>query len=218
MRKPVANPTRPAMAAEDGFFSRWSRRKAQADAPARAPAPAVPTVSVPVSVPAVPPTGVAAQAAAPAPAPVAAQLPEPGASPPPAAPTLADVAQLTPQSDFAPYMGRTVAQAVKNAAMKKLFADPHFNVMDGLDTYIDDYSQPDPIPPAMLRMMNQSQFLGLFDHEKQEEENVETAQVETTATTPAPEALATASHDHPDLRLQQDHAPGQPAADPGART
>jgi hypothetical protein len=31
---------------------------------------------------------------------------------------------------------------VKNAAMKKLFADPHFNVMDRLDIYIDDYSSP----------------------------------------------------------------------------
>ena len=32
--------------------------------------------------------------------------------------------------------------------MKKLFSDPHFNVMDGLDTYIDDYGKPDPIPPV----------------------------------------------------------------------
>ena len=30
--------------------------------------------------------------------------------------------------------------------MKKLFSDPHFNVMDGLDTYIDDYGKPDPLP------------------------------------------------------------------------
>ena len=49
--------------------------------------------------------------------------------------------------------------------MKKLFSDPHFNVMDGLDTYIDDYGKPDPIPPSMLRQMVQSKFLGLFDDE-----------------------------------------------------
>ena len=47
--------------------------------------------------------------------------------------------------------------------MKKLFSDPHFNVMDGLDTYIDDYGKPDPIPPEMLRRMTQSALLGLFD-------------------------------------------------------
>ena len=40
--------------------------------------------------------------------------------------------------------------------MKKLFADPHFNVMDGLDTYIDDYGKPDPIPQSMLRQLDQS--------------------------------------------------------------
>ena len=59
-------------------------------------------------------------------------------------------------------MGQGVAPEVKNAAMKKLFADPHFNVMDRMDIYIDDYSQPDPLPLAMLRQMNGSQFLNLF--------------------------------------------------------
>ena len=49
--------------------------------------------------------------------------------------------------------------------MKKLFSDPHFNVMDGLDTYIDDYGKPDPIPLSMLRRMNQAAVLGLFDDE-----------------------------------------------------
>ena len=38
--------------------------------------------------------------------------------------------------------------------------------MDGLDTYIDDYSKPDPMPAAMLRQMAQSKFLGLFDDER----------------------------------------------------
>ncbi len=60
-------------------------------------------------------------------------------------------------------MGQGVAPEVKNAAMKKLFADPHFNVMDRMDIYIDDYSQPDPLPLAMLRQMNGSQFLNLFE-------------------------------------------------------
>ena len=39
---------------------------------------------------------------------------------------------------------------VKRAALRKLFTDPHFNVMDGLDIYIDDYSKPDPMPEGML--------------------------------------------------------------------
>ena len=32
--------------------------------------------------------------------------------------------------------------------------------MDGLDTYIDDYGKPDPIPLSMLRQMNQAAVLG----------------------------------------------------------
>jgi hypothetical protein len=64
-------------------------------------------------------------------------------------------------------MGQGVAPEVKNAAMKKLFADPHFNVMDRMDIYIDDYSQADPLPLAMLKQMNGAKFLNLFEEEDQ---------------------------------------------------
>jgi hypothetical protein len=40
---------------------------------------------------------------------------------------------------------------VRRSALKKLFQDPHFNVMDGLDTYIGDYNTPDPLPDSMLK-------------------------------------------------------------------
>ncbi|OZA35806.1 MAG: hypothetical protein B7X83_06730 [Polynucleobacter sp. 17-46-58] len=46
--------------------------------------------------------------------------------------------------------------------MKKMFSDPHFNIMDGLDIYIDDYSKPDPIPMEMLKRMVQSDMLNIF--------------------------------------------------------
>lgn len=77
--------------------------------------------------------------------------------------SLDDVKLLTPDSDFKPFMANNVGAEVRNAAMKKLFADPHFNVMDGLDIYIGDYSQPDPISPSMLRQMAGAKFLNLFD-------------------------------------------------------
>jgi hypothetical protein len=82
---------------------------------------------------------------------------------PPPPPDLPPVESLTPDSDFSRFMRPDVPLASRNAAMKKLFADPHFNVMDGLDTYIDDYTKPDPIPAAMLRSLAQSQMLKLFD-------------------------------------------------------
>jgi hypothetical protein len=85
--------------------------------------------------------------------------------------TLADARQLTKDSDFKPFMAGDVTPDVRNAAMKQLFADPHFNVMDGLDIYIDDYSKSDPIPEAMLRQMTSAKFLNLFDDEDDKEKN-----------------------------------------------
>lgn len=137
----------------DGFLGRWSRRKQDVlagkpvqDPPTPAP---VPQVATPASAP------MAAVAAPAAPAPEA---------PPP--PTLEDAQALTPASDFEPFVARAVSPEVRNLAMKKLFADPHFNVMDGLDIYIGDYTQPDPLPAGMLRKMASAHALGFFDHEK----------------------------------------------------
>jgi hypothetical protein len=72
---------------------------------------------------------------------------------------------LNADSSFAPFVSRDVAPEVRNAAMKKLFTDPHYNLMDGLDIYIDDYSKPDPMPASMLRQLASAKFLNLFDEE-----------------------------------------------------
>lgn len=83
----------------------------------------------------------------------------------PALPTLADVAKLTADSDYSVFMAKGVAPEVKNAAMKKLFSDPHYNIMDGLDIYIDDYSSPEIMPKSMLRKMASARVLNLFTDE-----------------------------------------------------
>ncbi|MEO6352014.1 MAG: DUF3306 domain-containing protein [Burkholderiaceae bacterium] len=69
-------------------------------------------------------------------------------------PTLADVEALTAESDYAAFLVKGVDESVKRSAMKKLFALPQFNIMDGLDIYVGDYSQPDPLPPGMLEALN----------------------------------------------------------------
>ena len=148
----------------DGFLGRWSRRKQEALA--GKPLPEEPPA--PVIVPAAPLTArspvVAGAAGAHEPGRSAVgAAPEPVIEPAP--PTLAQAQTLTPQSDFKPFVARGVAPEVRNAAMKKLFSDPHFNVMDGLDIYIDDYSRPDPLPLAMLRQMASAQFLGMVQEE-----------------------------------------------------
>ena len=144
------------MAVADGFLGRWSRRKQEVreGKPVQDPAPPVPQAPVPAGVNA--PAPLAAQPAA------ASVPPEPAAAP---LPTLQDVQSLSIDSDFKPFASRAVAPEVRNAAMKKLFTDPHFNVMDGLDIYIDDYTQPDPLPAAMLKQMASAQFMGLVEDE-----------------------------------------------------
>lgn len=69
------------------------------------------------------------------------------------------LAKLGPDSDFGVFMREEISESVRRQAMKQLFADPHFNVMDGLDTYIADYSLSDPIPEAMLATLNQAKML-----------------------------------------------------------
>lgn len=72
------------------------------------------------------------------------------------------LANLTPDSDFGQFLRQEIGEEVRRKAMKTLFADPHFNVMDGLDIYIDDYSISEPIPEAMLATLNQARGL-LFE-------------------------------------------------------
>jgi hypothetical protein len=189
-----------------GFFGRWARRKQEVREGRPLPEP-LPPVARP---PAEPARSVAPAAEQAAPVPPAAAV-----EPPPPPPTLEDVRTLNPQSDYARFMKSDVDPQVKNAAMKKLFADPHFNVMDGMDVYIDDYNKPDPMPASMLRKLASAQFLKLFDDEKKDQATATTvaaAPVSPADAAPAPEApppaLPAQDHDDTDLRLQQDHAAG----------
>lgn len=192
----------------DGFFERWSRRKQQAregevpQEPVKMPEPAAP------GAPGAPVAGAAGLHPDP---------PTEGEGEAPPAPTLADAEALTPESDFKPFFAGNVAPEVKNAALKKLFADPHFNVMDGLDTYIDDYSVSTPVPESVLRQMASAKFMKLFEEQpdKNPEGDAMPDVAQSTTTNPVPsqpvaaDAQPTrqeADDHHADLRLQQDDA------------
>lgn len=128
--------------AEEGFLRRWARRKSEVlegRAPLPEPAPDVQAPGAPVA------TALVAEVVPePTNAPVAEAVPERPL------PTMDDVATLNQDSDFSAFVARGVDQAVRRSALKKLFADPHFNVMDKLDVYIDDYTKPSPMSEAML--------------------------------------------------------------------
>jgi hypothetical protein len=98
--------------------------------------------------------------------PVAQTAPHPPVTPKPVPesqarplPTLDDVALLGPDSDFSAFMVQGVDKKVRALAMKKLFADPHFNVMDGLDTYIDDYNRAEPLQAAVLASLQHAKSI-----------------------------------------------------------
>jgi len=87
------------------------------------------------------------------------------ATKPPADPNLdlPPLDTLTTASDFTPFLRSGVAPAVRSAALRKLFTDPRFNVMDGLDVYIEDFGKTEAIPDSLLRGLAQSRSLGLFE-------------------------------------------------------
>lgn len=124
-----------------GFLARWSRRKLAAAVQAAVESPVAieqPTALAPgpaAAAQVVPGAADAAAEAAPG-AGVEAGLPA--------------VESLSLSSDFSAFLKEEVSEALRRKALQKLFSDPHFNRMDGLDIYIDDYSQPDPIPPDVL--------------------------------------------------------------------
>ncbi len=175
---------------EGGFLGRWSRRKLEVKEQ---------------------------QEKVPLPTPEAKELPLESAHPdlppegeeemPPL--TLADAEALTIDSDFKPFLAKAVAPEVKNAAFKKLFADPHFNVMDRLDIYIDDYSNPAPLPDSTLRQMASAKFMKLFEEEEPEappSDNSPLSPPVAAADAAPPASQEHDAHPNADLRLQPDDA------------
>lgn len=101
-------------------------------------------------------------------------------------PQLPPLDQLTLDSDYRDFFHPKVDDKVRLAALKKLFSDPHFNVMDGLDVYIDDYSKPDPLPAAALATLRQAQKILEWAKETKEETEAKRA---AAAADPLPVSL-----------------------------
>ncbi|MFN3792846.1 DUF3306 domain-containing protein [Massilia sp.] len=144
---------------EEGFFRRWARLKSTGGDAAPPPAP----LPEPARAPAPPAPAKPPSAAAEAEARAALRAP---------LPTLEDVARLTPDADFSAFVARDVDQSVRRLALKKLFADPHFNTIDGLDIYMNDYNKAAPLTPAMLASLKHAQGLvtRLLDDRQKEAE------------------------------------------------
>ena len=170
--------------AENNFLSRWSRKKAglteeTTSAPSTAPLAKPPEPLL---------EEVNKEANQETSAPDLVQQPPP--------PTIEDVEKIDVKApDFSAFMRPDVDPLVQQAALKKMFSDPHFNVMDGLDIYIDDYTKSDPIPLDMLTRMQQSELLGLFKSaEELYPDSTQKTESEITPVEDSPEKLASSSH------------------------
>jgi len=151
--------------------------------------------------------------------PVTGPQPVPASDPEAPAPELPAVDQLGINSDFRGFFHPKVDENLRRAALKKLFSDPHFNVMDGLDVYIDDYSKSDPLPAGMLAGLRQAQNIIAWAKEGTED-------AEAKAAVPAagtPQSLAdeaaplAAAADPPPVAQPQDTEQRIEAPTPGTR-
>jgi len=180
----------------EGFsLQRWSRRKLEAARESRTADGVAP---------------VAQTAAQDASVPIAAVPPVPAAA---IETPLPSVESLTIDSDFTAFLQPKVDEVLKRRALKKLFADPRFNVMDGLDVYIDDYTKSDPIPPDILeRLMKHFDFSLPAVADQPRESTAEAAGAQGVAPPPASEPSAVELPDASDS--QPDSSSAKDAGDP----
>lgn len=117
---------RPQTSPSESFLARRARLKAE-----RQRAAATPTVAAPVA-PAAP-----AVTPAPSPAQTDADMPP--------------LETLTGESDFGQFLAEGVSDALRQAALRKLFHLPEFNVVDGLNDYDGDYTQFEQLGEVVTR-------------------------------------------------------------------
>ena len=177
---------------DEPFLSRWLRRKSEAKSAVPLEKPPEPAESV---APSSEIEGGLVQAE-PVEAEAAAVEPKP----------LPPVESLTPDSDFAAFMRPEVDPSLKRQAFKKLMEDPRFNVMDGLDVYIDDYSKADPLPEGWLEKMSQMRYLGIFKEDEEDAGDAEKAAVAE------PQALPEAMQEAP-IPFPPEPAPADTSGD-----
>ena len=93
-----------------------------------------------------------------------------------APPALPPVESLTRESDFSGFMHPKVGDALRRAALKKLFSDPHFNIADPYEACSGDWTGGEPIPDELLQSLVQARNV-LF-REEEEKSKVEKPQPE----------------------------------------
>jgi len=61
-----------------------------------------------------------------------------------------DIETLDENSDFSGFMSTSVSEGLRNIALKKLFMGKSYNIRDGLDEYDGDYTKFEKMPKSMV--------------------------------------------------------------------
>lgn len=119
----------PVEGREEGFLSRWSRKKqeAQHEPAAEADDPAADIANAADG----PPAGLESVES-----PAERELTDEDMPP---------LEDLDENSDVSPFLSAGVSEALRRAALRKLFRSAKFNVCDGLDDYAEDYTKFAPL-------------------------------------------------------------------------
>ena len=123
---------------QEGFLTRWSRRKTLSLRGEEPPEPDDDDTA-PHSAEPLDDTPAPAEEAA-----VVADEQRAGADPD-EAPELPPLDSLSADSDYSAFMGKGVPADLRQKALRKLFHSDKFNVRDGLDDYDLDFSNPEPL-------------------------------------------------------------------------
>lgn len=180
---------------EEPFMSRWSRLKARSRE--QAAPDAAPVAAPDAEAGAAPPQAAEGTPPQAAPQPTAGQPPE-----------LPDIDLLDEDSDYSAFLAEGVDATLRRKALRKLFHSPKFNVLDGLDDYMGDYTQFEPLGSIVTADMRHQieraarlaeQALGEEAEESAPKGGVDMAPVAAEAA-PADDSSdhVTESHDEPD--------------------
>lgn len=74
-----------------------------------------------------------------------------------------EIAHKGLDADFVPFMQAGVEEAMRRTAIQQLFKQPVFNVMDGLDVYIENFNVFEPIAAETLPTLAHARAILSFE-------------------------------------------------------
>lgn len=120
----MARRPHPPDATEEGFLSRWSRRKLNTGDDAADGEQALPADAAPAAGEGEPPAAAPGEAAE---------------APPKTDADMPPLESIDGDSNLSDFFSSGVSEALRKAALRKLFHLPKYNVLDGLNDYDDDF-------------------------------------------------------------------------------